>query len=106
MLSVVNHFERVKIKRDPEVSSFPQLSRRLTLTCGAEGIPEPNITWYKDNVPLEGELSKTLILTEVELEDRGRYRCSASNFNPNMAQSETNKFEDNSEDAVVNIQGN
>lgn len=99
----VFEFTIVTIEEQPEPSSFPTFFSRVTLTCGAEGIPEPNITWYKDDVLLPGENSKTLVILEVQLSDRGRYHCNATNFDPNKQTD--NKFEDVSIEAVINIQG-
>jgi hypothetical protein len=78
----------------------------VSLRCGAFGIPEPNITWYKDGVELPGERSRTLVIKEVQLSDRGRYQCIATNFNPNMPTSMDNLFQDDSQTVVVNIKGN
>lgn len=86
---------------DPELKDFPELSLPVVLTCGAEGIPEPNITWFKDSIRLEGERSRTLVISEMEITDRGLYRCKAENFNPNNQQ----QFEDDSEEVAVNIKG-
>lgn len=65
------------------------------------GLPEPNITWYKNNVLLEGRSNKTLVIQEVEINDRGRYRCAAENMDPN----DQMIFRDDSEEVVVNIIG-
>lgn len=74
----------------------------MTLTCGAEGTPEPNITWYKDGVLLRGENSRNLVIQEVQLSDRGWYHCNATNFDPNE---QDEKFEEESVEAVINIKG-
>lgn len=86
---------------DPELEEFPALLLPVTLTCGAEGFPEPNITWYKDGVVLEKERSKNLVFQEVDIEDRGWYRCSAENFDPSSQM----VFRDDSKDVVLNIEG-
>ena len=99
----VFEFEPPTITEQPDLDSFPELSRRVTLTCGVFGIPEPNITWFKDGVVLEGERSNNLVIVEVELVDRGRYKCNAENFDPNKDRSAT--FSDESSEAVVNIKG-
>ncbi|XP_061541991.1 vascular endothelial growth factor receptor kdr-like isoform X1 [Phycodurus eques] len=57
----------------------------LTLTCLAQGVPYPNIMWYKNNVLLkEGPgitLRKdgTLIIERVKRDDEGLYECVAGN---------------------------
>ena len=87
----------------PELPTFPILNSRVNLMCGAVGQPEPNITWYKDGVELPGERSKILVIQEVQLGDRGRYHCNATNFNPNNESMPF--FYDGSEEAVINIKG-
>ncbi|XP_062856564.1 vascular endothelial growth factor receptor kdr-like [Trichomycterus rosablanca] len=60
-------------------------SSTLTLACLAHGLPQPAITWYKDNTPItEGPgitLSDdgVLIIQRVKKEDEGVYECQASN---------------------------
>ncbi|XP_063045926.1 vascular endothelial growth factor receptor kdr-like [Engraulis encrasicolus] len=60
-------------------------SSTLTLTCLASGVPSPNITWYKNHVPVvEGpgitlKEEGFLIIQRVKKEDEGMYECRASN---------------------------
>lgn len=95
-------FEKVDIPVDPEIKDgFPEIFSTIILTCGATGIPEPNITWFKDGVQLLGERSRTLVIREVDITDRGLYMCVAKNFNPNNQED----FTVMSDEAVVNIKG-
>ena len=96
-------FSQAVIETDPELEEFPRLLLPLTLTCGAVGFPEPSITWYKDGVILPGETGRTLMVQEVDLDDRGQYLCSAENFDPNDRLS---MYNDASKEVVVNIHGN
>ena len=96
--------EAVAWIEDPELLSF--LNSRVTLTCGSFGIPDPNITWYKDDELLPGEGSSTLVIQEIGLRDRGNYHCRATNFDPSVAMSEMdNIFEQNTEKIFVKIAG-
>ncbi|KAI1898087.1 hypothetical protein AGOR_G00068730 [Albula goreensis] len=60
-------------------------SSTLTLVCKAQGVPPPNITWYKDEQPvLKGQgitLAEDgrLTIERVKKDDEGRYECQASN---------------------------
>ncbi len=91
------------IENDPQ-STFSNLLQFASLTCGVVGTPQPSITWYKDGALLEGERSRTLVIREVELKDRGVYTCQAENFDPEL--NEVILVKDGSEEAIVNINGN
>ena len=100
--TVIDRFKQAVVESDPVLEEFPSLLLPLTLTCGAVGFPEPSITWYKDGALLPGETGRTLTVQEVDVEDRGRYHCSAENFDPDDQMS---VYNDTSEEVVVNIQG-
>ncbi|XP_039110896.1 vascular endothelial growth factor receptor 1 isoform X3 [Hyaena hyaena] len=62
------------------------ISSSTTLDCHATGIPEPQITWFKNNHRIQqepgiilGPGSSTLFLERVTEEDEGVYRCTATN---------------------------
>ena len=67
------------------------INNTVTLTCpvSRETDPQPVLTWYKDNVPMqEHDLGSrvfvtdsgfSLTITEAQLGDEARYRCIASN---------------------------
>ena len=65
----------------------------VTLVCNAEGLPLPNITWFKNGSPVEEtetvviretkgnrNRNSTLTLYGVDHTADGRYYCTASNF--------------------------
>lgn len=47
----------------------------VTLTCSAEGIPSPNITWRR----VSDNSSVSFPLTITGKQDEGGYRCTADN---------------------------
>ena len=69
----------------------------VTFTCMAVAVPAANITWEKDNSSISPEgrynistvagamfgdgllTSSTLAISNVQKEDEGSYRCTASN---------------------------
>ncbi|XP_006894149.1 PREDICTED: vascular endothelial growth factor receptor 1 [Elephantulus edwardii] len=62
------------------------ISNSTTLDCPAKGVPEPQITWFKNNHKIQqepgiilGPGSSTLFIERVTEEDEGIYRCKASN---------------------------
>ena len=83
------------IIKPPVLLDFPSLFGKLNLTCDVVGSPQPEISWYKDGILLEGERLPYLLLDEVNIEDRGNYYCNASN-SVNTA---------DSHEVVVNIKG-
>ena len=63
------------------------------LTCLANGDPTPNYQWYKSGQLLTttqvslDDGNKTLILTNVTMEDDGVYTCEAYNVEGNVTSS-------------------
>ncbi|XP_037655807.1 vascular endothelial growth factor receptor 1 isoform X2 [Choloepus didactylus] len=62
------------------------LSNSTTLDCRAKGVPEPQITWFKNNHKIQqepgiilGPGSSTLFIQRVTEEDEGVYHCRATN---------------------------
>ncbi|EPY74742.1 vascular endothelial growth factor receptor 1 [Camelus ferus] len=62
------------------------LSSSTTLDCHANGVPEPQITWFKNNHKIQqepgiilGPGSSTLFIERVTEEDEGVYHCKATN---------------------------
>ncbi|XP_077015052.1 vascular endothelial growth factor receptor 1 isoform X2 [Tamandua tetradactyla] len=63
------------------------LSNSTTLECHAKGVPEPQITWFKNNHKIQqepgiilGPGSSTLLIERVTEEDEGIYHCRATNW--------------------------
>ena len=44
-----------------------------------EGLPEPRLSWYKNDVLLPGKVNTTLLLANVTDTDEGKYTCKAQN---------------------------
>uniref|UniRef100_A0A5F9CWB7 Vascular endothelial growth factor receptor 1 n=1 Tax=Oryctolagus cuniculus TaxID=9986 RepID=A0A5F9CWB7_RABIT len=62
------------------------VSSSTTWDCFASGVPEPQITWFKNNHKIQqepgiilGPGSSTLFIERVTPEDEGVYQCRASN---------------------------
>ncbi|XP_076321273.1 protein turtle homolog B-like isoform X2 [Tachypleus tridentatus] len=63
---------------------YVKIGEKLSLQCAADGTPDPDIRWYKNNVPLyESPTVKisrgTLEITSVEQDQIGDYVCRARN---------------------------
>lgn len=70
-----------KINVAPPRKSIVNAGENLTLTCKADGDPQPTITWTRDGVS-ENQFRKTenvLQLSNVQTKDVGSYRCSVAN---------------------------
>ncbi|XP_071981860.1 hemicentin-2 isoform X2 [Engystomops pustulosus] len=70
---------------DPQNVSVA-LHGTFTLTCEANGIPPPSITWYRNNTPLTPQANthlqsggRVLKVLHVQREDGGVYSCVVSN---------------------------
>ena len=76
---------------------YPPLSVRLTagndveLSCPAWGYEQPNVSWYRDDVPVrvdsrvrlladdKNRPNRTLAISDIRESDRAVYRCTAFN---------------------------
>ncbi|KAK1792090.1 hypothetical protein P4O66_001868 [Electrophorus voltai] len=79
----------------PTIDMGPQLkvverSRTATMLCAASGTPDPEITWFKDFLPisthahgrikqLRSESFGALQIDQSEANDQGKYECVATN---------------------------
>ncbi|XP_017268866.1 receptor-type tyrosine-protein phosphatase S isoform X22 [Kryptolebias marmoratus] len=77
----------------PNIDMGPQLkvverTRTATMLCAASGNPDPEITWYKDFLPIDPSTSNgrikqlrsgALQIENSEETDQGKYECVASN---------------------------
>lgn len=56
----------------------------ISLLCLVGGTPEPEVEWFKHggDLPLFASVSpgSRLTISSIELDDSGRYQCSAVNF--------------------------
>lgn len=79
--SFVNFIVPPKIKVAPPRKSIVNAGENMTLTCEADGDPQPTITWTRDGVS-EDQFRKTenvLQLSNVQTKDVGSYRCTVAN---------------------------
>ncbi|XP_064816531.1 receptor-type tyrosine-protein phosphatase S-like [Oncorhynchus masou masou] len=77
----------------PNIDMGPQLkvverTRTATMLCAASGNPDPEITWFKDFLPIDPNASNgrikqlrsgALQIENSEETDQGKYECVASN---------------------------
>uniref|UniRef100_A0A3P8ZNY0 protein-tyrosine-phosphatase n=1 Tax=Esox lucius TaxID=8010 RepID=A0A3P8ZNY0_ESOLU len=77
----------------PSIDMGPQLkvverTRTATMLCAASGIPDPEISWFKDFLPVEPRASQgrikqlrsgALQIENSEETDQGKYECVATN---------------------------
>lgn len=62
------------------------LNLDLALECIVDGLPKPNVAWFKDNIQiwthdninLKND-NQILVINRARIEDKGVYRCEASN---------------------------
>lgn len=57
---------------------------RLEITCRASGIPEPSISWLRQNKQITSSgrfsiVNTTLSIYPTQLDDRGFFTCAANN---------------------------
>ena len=69
----------------PTISISPQsvtnlLYSPVNLTCTVQGSPVPLISWYKDGSEINGEHSGTYYISELTVDRRGLYHCTATSY--------------------------
>lgn len=66
----------------PNAIEIRYRGRNKTLVCKGFGFPPPNITWSGPlSSKTKGKATESgLVLTEVKLEDVGRYTCTARSY--------------------------
>ena len=89
------HTERVLITSAP-VDIVTYANNNVTFQCQATGIPVPNITWFRNSLPLtegtrisissssmispnERNTTSVLSISHLQLSDTADYHCVASN---------------------------
>lgn len=74
---------------DSEDIAAPEVvvNRTITLFCPASGIPIPELSWFRDTIPIVENSSDTILLdrnwrlriSPANVEHAGRYSCRAKN---------------------------
>ena len=65
----------------------------ITIQCPTSGVPTPTVTWSKDGEEIHSGSRYTvqddgsLLITDAEEEDNGRYTCSSGNVAGNASSS-------------------
>ncbi|XP_026768070.3 hemicentin-1 isoform X3 [Pangasianodon hypophthalmus] len=62
----------------------PQIGSSVTLSCEARGVPEPEVTWYRNGQKLNSGrtlqlASQKLTINSMQVSDGGVYTCKVSN---------------------------
>ena len=76
---------RPRIETQPEDTDV-LLGQSVLLNCSARGLPEPLITWTKNDEPLDLDNARfqllengSLLIQDVMINDTGDYKCNATN---------------------------
>ena len=84
-------FSIIKISVRPRIETQPEdtdviLGQSVLLNCSARGLPEPLITWTKNDEPLDFDNARfqllengSLMIRDAMMNDTGDYKCSATN---------------------------
>lgn len=91
----MQHYQVLFQTENASLTEFPSdttvnSTEAVSFTCSASGIPLPDISWFKDDSPLDSSANITqstngtssvtsvLVLGDLVLTDAGVYRCNAS----------------------------
>ncbi|XP_060571800.1 contactin-3-like [Ruditapes philippinarum] len=92
VLSFAPNFKRKPMQQ----SMLAPLNGNITIPCGVEGAPLPDVTWLKNNANLnlaKGDMNGRigmnlafgLVLTDIQYSDKGFYTCKGSNMHGEAA---------------------
>ena len=87
--------EKPHFKNHMAVSTLGEFGKALTVPCDVHGVPEPNVTWYRNGIPLsetpnlrfdvirksedERGSVNSLHINFLRQEDSGMFECMAQN---------------------------
>ena len=72
----------------PPLETLGEFGHSLTLPCAVDGSPAPDVSWYRDGVPLSEtpnlrfsvlKNNNSLYISYMRQEDSGMFQCLASN---------------------------
>ena len=72
----------------PPLETLGEFGQSLTLACAVDGSPAPDVSWYRDGVPLSEtpnlrfsvlKNNDSLHISFMRQEDSGMFQCLASN---------------------------
>ncbi len=85
--------EKPHFKKPMQVQTYGEFGKAIQIPCDVHGVPEPNITWYRNGIPLsetpnlrfevirkeaDGNLN-SLHINFLRQEDSGMFQCMAEN---------------------------
>ncbi|XP_033829073.1 mucosa-associated lymphoid tissue lymphoma translocation protein 1 isoform X2 [Periophthalmus magnuspinnatus] len=65
---------RTKVVIQPQPQHL-HIGESLHLECGAVGRPIPHYQWYRNRVPIPNAKKRNLVISQVTVENQGKYRC-------------------------------
>jgi protein sidekick len=83
--------DKPRFKNPMKFEVSGEFGKEINLPCDVVGTPDPNVTWYRDGVPLaelpnlryktmgEDVEKNYLKISFLKLDDSGMFQCKASN---------------------------
>ncbi|KAF5272120.1 hypothetical protein FQA39_LY01202 [Lamprigera yunnana] len=86
-MATVTVQEKPKFISDTKTETLGDYGSRINLICDAVGIPNPNVTWYKNGIEISNmethryviEEDNSLVIKRLIMEDMGMFQCFAHN---------------------------
>ena len=80
----------------PDAINASGIRESVRVNCSATGAPQPNITWYKNNVTIPStyyantdEVTGELVIDQFQPSDQATYTCIARNMYKDEAKTST-----------------
>lgn len=94
--------EKPHFEKHMAVSTLGEFGKAITLPCDVHGVPEPNVTWYRNGIPLSETPNLRFEVIRKQADERGNVNSLHINF---LRQEDSGMFQCMAENEAGDIVG-
>ena len=72
--------EKPHFKKTMDISTLGEFGKAITVPCDVHGVPTPNVTWYRNGIPLSETPNLRFEVIKKESDERGSLNSLHINF--------------------------